>query len=157
MLETGLFEDEVDHGRGVFGAHVFPFELPEVERFDVEGLVSLTESVATVVPEPDIVAGSREDECWRLFGLIEYPLHHVGLQAVLKEDWGLLRSVTLVESARDSPDAEDVAVRGVYLIALDLEAVLLGELLHTFEGVGALELAASILLLQIIQDTRVIP
>ena len=98
--------------------------------------MSLTESISAIVTEPNIIASSGQDKSRSDLRVIEYPLHHIGLEAVLQKDrWLRTRRIVFLKGPRNSPDAKDVAVGGRNVIALNSEAILLSQFLHGFESI----------------------
>ena len=74
---------------------------------------------ASVVAEPDVVAGTSQDERWGDVRQVDNPHHVVALDAVHEEHGWLTAGVRVLKSAGDAPHREDVSVFGLDLVRRD--------------------------------------
>ena len=84
VLETCLIKDMVNESGHVFETEITLPVVPVGTIVLREAQVTLTEVVATIVAEPNIVAFTGEEKSVGFLGVIKNILHHVGIEGVHK-------------------------------------------------------------------------
>lgn len=124
LVEVGLVEDVVDHGRDVDGSDLVPVKVPELVAVQGDEVVLPRVDVAAGIAQPHIVAGVRQEVGQRVVRARAQEAVRVAEKAVLQQDrLALLVLVLQLVRVRNAEQGQHIAVLGDHLVGLGRVAV----------------------------------